>query len=83
MATVGNTALDSPLLGAADRPSRSARLRHAIAQGTSPRRVWRLARDAYVRDWESKRSLTDIADNAAPAIKRHGSSAQDGRGRRA
>jgi hypothetical protein len=69
---VGNTALDSRLLGAPDEPSRSARLRHAIANAaTSPREVWRFARKAYVQDWESKRSLTDVADSAAPAIKRH------------
>jgi hypothetical protein len=69
---VGNTALDSRLLGAPDEPSRSARLRHAIAHAaTSPREVWRFARKAYVHEWESKRSLTDVSDSAAPAIKRH------------
>jgi hypothetical protein len=69
---VGNTALDSRLLGATDELSRRARLLHALVRAVRPpRQVWREARAAYFHDWEAKRSLADVGDNFAPALKRH------------
>jgi hypothetical protein len=69
---VGNTALDGRLLGAPDEISRRARLQRAFARVTrSPRKVWRDARSAYLREWETNRSLAEIPDAVAGALKRH------------
>ena len=69
---MGNTALDGRLLGAPDELSRRARLRRALARATRPPwEVWRDARRACVREWEANRSLADVPDAVAPALKRH------------
>jgi hypothetical protein len=69
---VGNTALDGRLLGAPDEVTRRARLQRALARASrSPRKVWRDARIEYLREWERNRSLAEVPDAAAGALKRH------------
>jgi hypothetical protein len=69
---VGNTALDGRLLGAPDEPSRRARLRRALTRvARPPWHVWREARRACLREWDANRSLADVPDAVAPALKRH------------
>jgi hypothetical protein len=69
---VGNTALDGRLLGAPDELSRRARLRRAVTRvSRSPWKVWHDARVEYLREWERNRSLAEIPDAAAGALKRH------------
>jgi hypothetical protein len=69
---VGNTALDGRLLGAADEPSRRARLRRALGRAAQPPwKVWREARSASIHEWETNRSLADLPDATAGPLKRH------------
>lgn len=69
---MGNTALDGRLLGAPDELSRRTRLRRAVARASrSPWKVWHDARVEYLREWERNRSLAEVPDTAAGALKRH------------
>ncbi len=69
---MGNTALDGRLLGAPDELTRRARLQRALARASRPPwKVWREARIAYLREWEQNRSLAEIPDAVAGALKRH------------
>ena len=69
---MGNTALDGRLLGAPDELSRRARLRRALTRATRPPwQAWRDARRAFLHEWDASRSLADVPDSAASALKRH------------